>query len=412
MPQKPDPTSAEDGAHATPPAASFNPTHLLPAPLPQAQLDDAQRLACLRLIRSENIGAATFRELINRFGGASAALDALPELAARPRHGKPLRICTKAEAEAELEAAANISARVLFNIEPGYPPTLAHVELSPPMIYVRGDLSVLQRPAVAIVGSRDASAGGITLARRFAAGLAKSGYVIVSGLARGIDAAAHEASLQTGTVAVVAGGIDVIYPPEHRRLHERIAESGVVLSEMPPGFQPRGRDFPRRNRIISGVSMGVVVVEAARRSGTLITARNAGEQGREVFAVPGHPLDPRAEGTNQLLKDGATLATEPDDVISVLAPQLHAWRPGPNYEPEVREPPRAFVAAPPPAVVSPPSDGDHAAVLAALGPAPIALDLVARATGLPARTIQAVVLELSLAGRIERHGSQLVSLKT
>lgn len=383
-----------------------------PAPLPQAPLDDAQRLACLRLIRSANIGPVTFRELINHYGGATAALAALPELSARSGRGKALKICPADRALAELDAASRAQATPLFTIEPGYPAALAHVEQPPPMLYVRGDRAVLNRPAVAIVGSRDASAGGATMARQFASGLGKAGYVIVSGLARGIDAAAHEASLESGTIAVVAGGIDVVYPPEHASLMERIAEAGAIVSEMPPGFQPRGQDFPRRNRIISGLSMGVIVIEAARRSGTLITARMAGEQGRDVFAVPGHPLDPRAEGTNHLLKQGATLVTAPDDVISALAPQLASWTPPPRSNVSMREPraptlARAAPKAPPPI----PAGHEHAAVVAALGPAPVPLDAVVRSTGLSARTVQAVILELSLVGRIERHGGQLISLK-
>jgi DNA processing protein len=401
------------------PVSELDVSRTTPAPLPSAPLDDAQRLACLRLIRTDGVGPVTFRELINRYGGATAALAALPDLTTRSGRGRPIQVCPVDRAEAELEAASRAKATPLFTIEPGYPPALAHVEQPPPMLYVRGDLTHLQRPSVAIVGSRDASAGGLTLARRFAAGLATAGYVIVSGLARGIDAAAHEASLETGTLAVVAGGLDVIYPPENARLHARICEAGVVISEMPPGFQPRGQDFPRRNRIISGMSMGVLVIEAARRSGTLITARYAGDQGREVFAVPGHPLDPRAEGTNHLLKEGATLVTEADDIISSLAPQLATWRPGPTWEQTMREARSAFTPAPqvmPPAAAQSslaptraPDGTDQAAVLAALGPAPVPLDMIVRATGLPARTVQAIILELTLNGHIERHGGQLVS---
>ena len=233
-----------------------------------------------------------------------------------------LRICPRAEAEAELEAAERIGARPLFTIEPGYPPALAVLPVPPPLLYVKGEAGHLLRPMLAIVGARNGSAAGQKLARLFAARIGAAGIVIASGLARGIDAAAHEAALATGTVAVVAGGIDVVYPPEHERLQAEIGERGCLVSEQPPGFVPRAKDFPRRNRIISGVSLGVVIVEAARRSGTLITARMAAEQGREVFAVPGHPLDPRAEGTNRLLKTGATLVTEPEDVLEALAPML------------------------------------------------------------------------------------------
>ena len=296
-------------------------TRLTPAPLPQAPLDAAQRLACLRLIRSDNVGPVTFRELINHFGGAEPALAALPELSRRGGR-QSIRICPEAQARSELEAADRIGAHPLFTIEPGYPPALAALEAPPPLLYVKGDIGLLARPMVAIVGARNASGAGQKLARMFASALGRAGYVIASGLARGIDAAAHEAALDSGTVAVLAGGLDNIYPPEHAELQHQIGTRGCLVSENPPGFVPRAQDFPRRNRIISGVALGVLIVEAARRSGTLITARAAADQGRVVFAVPGHPLDPRAEGTNRLLKDGATLATEPDDVIEALAPML------------------------------------------------------------------------------------------
>ncbi len=296
-------------------------TRLTPAPLPQAPLDAAQRLACLRLIRSDNVGPVTFRELINHFGGAEPALAALPELSRRGGR-QSIRICPEAQARSELEAADRIGARPLFTIEPGYPPALAALEAPPPLLYVKGDIGLLARPMVAIVGARNASGAGQKLARMFASALGRAGYVIASGLARGIDAAAHEAALESGTVAVLAGGLDNIYPPEHAELQRQIGTRGCLVSENPPGFVPRAQDFPRRNRIISGVALGVLIVEAARRSGTLITARAAADQGRVVFAVPGHPLDPRAEGTNRLLKDGATIATEPEDVIEALAPML------------------------------------------------------------------------------------------
>ena len=378
-------------------------TRLTPAPLPQAPLDAAQRLACLRLIRSDNVGPVTFRELINHFGGAEAALEALPELSRRGGR-QAIRICPAAQALAELAAADRIGAQPLFTIEPGYPPALAAIDVPPPLLYVKGDTSHLARPMVAIVGARNGSAAGQKLARLFASRLGAAGFVIASGLARGIDAAAHEAALEHGTVAVLAGGVDNVYPPEHAELQRRIATRGCLVSENPPGFVPRAQDFPRRNRIISGVSLGVLIVEAARRSGTLITARMAAEQGREVFAVPGHPLDPRAEGTNRLLKTGATLATDPEDVIEALAPML-------------REPPAADLSRPPaPAPWTAPDlagsgTRDRDRLLAALGPAPVDIDELARATGLTARVIQIALIELALAGRIERHGHQLVSLK-
>jgi len=378
-----------------------------PAPLPQATLDDAQRLACLRLIRSDRVGPVTFRELINHYGGAEPALAALPELAQRGGSRKGLRLFPQDAAKAELDAAAKAGAVPVFTIEPGYPTVLARVDAPPPLLYVKGRVGLLERPTVAIVGSRNASAAGQRLTRDIATALAAEGLVIASGLARGIDAAAHEAALTRGTVAVLAGGIDHVYPPDNADLHKRIAAEGCLVTEQPPGFVPRGQDFPRRNRIISGLSMGVLIVEAARRSGSLITARQAGEQGREVMAVPGHPLDPRAEGTNQLLKDGATLVASADDVLAALRPQLRddaGWR----DHSVVREPSPAATNEPDEPVLD---DAARARVLEALGPAPSNVDDLARATGLGIRRLKIALLELALAGRIEQHGAQLVSLK-
>jgi DNA processing protein len=328
----------------------------------------------------------------------------LPELA--KRGGRTLRICPQDRAERELAAAERIGARIIFTIEPGYPALLAHVDAPPPAVYIKGDAGLLQRPAVAVVGSRQASAAGITLARRFGSDLGRRGLVIVSGLARGIDAAVHEASLSTGTIAVLAGGIDYIYPPENARLQAAIAETGCLVTEMPPGFEPRAKDFPRRNRLVSGMAHGVVVIEAARRSGTLSTARMAGEQGREVFAVPGHPLDPRAEGTNHLLKSGATLVTSADDVLDALAPALA----GSSL---MMEPHAAFEDVPPAPLRPPPLIGtsDRDRVVVAMGPQPIPIDDLARATDLGARELRVILMELDLAGRIERHGQGLVSLR-
>ncbi|KAB2911296.1 MAG: DNA-protecting protein DprA, partial [Hyphomicrobiaceae bacterium] len=291
----------------------------------------------------------------------------------------------------------------------GYPPALAAVDVPPPLLYIRGNTAQLLRPAVAIVGARNGSAAGQKLARLFATKLGEAGYVIVSGLARGIDAAAHEAALERGTVAVLAGGIDNVYPPEHLGLQEQIAARGCLVSEQPPGFVPRAQDFPRRNRIISGIAMGVLIVEAARRSGTLITARMAAEQGREVFAVPGHPLDPRAEGTNALLKNGATMVTEPADVIAALAPMLRET-PAAGLDQRAPSPPAPDRPAPPDLPLPEVGPATHARLLSVLGPAPVDVDELARATGLPVRTIQVALIELALAGRIERHGHQLVSL--
>ena len=310
--QSPDETDASSASRDRP--ELYRRERLIPAPLPQAPLDDRQRLACLRLIRSENIGPATFRDLVNHFGGAHAALEALPGLNAKA--GRPhARICPASRAESELEAAARVGAQALFTIEPGYPPALAAVEPPPPLLYVQGQRDLLRRPMVAIVGSRNGSAAGQKLAGMLAADLGRAGFVVVSGLARGIDAAAHAAALSTGTIAVIAGGIGNVYPPENVDLQARIAAEGVVVSENPPGFVPRAQDFPRRNRLISGMSLGIVIVEAARRSGSLITARFAREQSREVFAVPGHPLDPRAEGTNGLIKQGEVTVVDRKSVV-------------------------------------------------------------------------------------------------
>lgn len=390
------------------------------APLPVAPLDDVQRLACLRLIRSENVGPATFRALINHFGGAREALAALPEVGRRAGRTRPVRIYPAGEAEREIEAAAKAGVKLLFTIEPGYPAPLAFTEGAPPLLYAKGKVELLARPAIAIVGSRQSSAAGVQLARMLADGFGKAGYVVCSGLARGIDAAAHRASIETGTVAVLAGGIDIFYPPENRQLQADLSERGCLVTEMPLGFQPRAQEFPRRNRIISGMARAVVVVEAAKRSGSLITARLANEQGREVFAVPGHPLDPRAEGTNQLLKDGATLVTRADDVLEVLARQSYAPQPQ-SFEDPARDSqpyseagvgaaarPVAFAGAP--AAASSP-EAAIAQVRQALGPAPVSLDELARSSGLPVREVQIAVMELALAGAVEMHGSQLVSLR-
>ena len=373
------------------------------APLPVAELGTAERLACVRLIRSENVGPVTFRALVNHFGGAEAALAAVPELSRRGGRARPIRLCPADKAEAELERAEQAGAVPLFTIEPGYPAALAVIDAPPPLLYVKGDAALLDRPIVSIVGSRQCSAAGTKLARVFAKELGRAGYVVASGLARGIDAVAHEAALESGTIAVVAGGIDVVYPPEHEVLQRTIGEQGCLITEMPPAFVPRGKDFPRRNRIISGISFGVLIVEAARRSGTLVTARLAAEQGRDVFAIPGHPLDPRAEGTNRLLKSGATLVTEPDDLLSALAPLTGAY-PTTSYEEAEAE------QTAEPAPYAPLSDIDRDRVIAALGTAPIDIDTLVRGTGLEIRQVQVALIELALAGRIERHGSGFVSL--
>jgi DNA processing protein len=362
------------------------------------RLDHRERIARLRLTRSDGVGPVTFRELLDHFGSAEAALAAVPELAARG--GRRLRICAPELAEQEMDALDSIGAKLIALGEADYPSWLAHIDSAPPLIALRGDAAVLQRPAVAIVGSRNASVGGVKFAKQLARDLGARGYVVASGLARGIDAAAHEASVATGTIAVLAGGLDRIYPPENMALADRIiAEGGVHLTEMPLGWEPRARDFPRRNRLVSGLSLGVVVVEAAERSGTLITARLAGEQGRIVFAVPGSPLDPRAAGTNRLLRDGARIVTGVDDIIGEIEPMI------------AREPARDMPSAPDGA--APPADAgdaDREKILDALGSAPVEVDEIVRFTGLKPALVHLVLLELDLAGRIGRHPGGRVSL--
>lgn len=382
------------------------PELFIPAP-PPAGLSDEERIACLRLIRSENVGPVTFRDLINYYGGAAKALEILPTLSRRGGSGRPIRICPKADAERELAAAARIGATPFLTVERGYPQVLAGIEAPPPMLYVKGDLDLLKRPSIAIVGSRQSSAAGMQLTRLFASQLAEAGFVIVSGLARGIDKAAHEASLGSGTIAVVAGGIDWVYPPEHAELQARIGSEGCLVTERPPGLKPRDKDFPRRNRIIAGLVYGVVIIEAAARSGTLVTARYANELGREVFAVPGHPLDPRAEGTNRLIKQGATLVTEVSDIIEVLRPILGVEER--RFDFTEREPQPTAPPSPPAPEMA--SEDVLNAVLTALGPAPVATDAIARQTGLNVQAVQVALLELDLAGRIERQGQSLVALK-
>jgi DNA processing protein len=366
-----------------------------PAPA-VARLSDEERLARLRLIRSENIGPVTFRELIRRYGSADAALAAVPDLAQRA--GRRIRIASAAEAERELAAVVAAGARLIAAGEPEYPAWLAHIDDAPPLLAVRGDPACLARPIVSIVGSRNASVAGRKFAMKIAAGLGERGYVIASGLARGIDAAAHEAAVATGTVAVYAGGLDRLFPLENADLASRIiANGGAHISEMPMGWEPRARDFPRRNRVVAGLAVGVVVVEAARQSGSLITARLAAEQGRLVFAVPGSPLDPRAAGTNQLIRDGAHIVTE--DVATALSPMLG----------RAAEPARPG-AAEGDEIAGEADDADRARLIEALGPTPVAIDDIIRFTGLRPPVVHLLLVELALAGRIERHPGQSVSL--
>ncbi|MGN6584375.1 MAG: DNA-processing protein DprA [Rhizobiaceae bacterium] len=365
------------------------------------RLTDRQRLNWLRLIRTPNVGPATFRDLINRFGSAENAIEMLPELTLNGGAMRPVRVPTVSEVEVELDAARRQGARFAAIGEADYPPLLRQMDSPPPLIAVKGSSSVFDLRSISIVGARNASLAGIKIAQTLARDLGAQGFGVASGLARGIDTAAHRGSLATGTIAVLAGGLDMPYPPENVPLIEEILQAGgAIISEMPFGWEPRARDFPRRNRLIAGLSYGLVVVEAALRSGSLISARLAAEMGRLVFAVPGSPLDPRAAGANNLLKEGAILATGAMDVTSQLAPIIGRGLPDMG---RFEEPPD-FSATPPPA------DSDRDRVMEALGPVPTPIDEIIRHTGLHPAQIFMILLELDLAGRLERHPGGNVSL--
>jgi DNA processing protein len=341
--------------------------------------------------------------LLRRFGSAKAALEAVPRLGRRD-----LTVQSRAAAERELTALTRLGARLLCWGEPGYPETLANIEDAPPLLTVLGREELLTAPIVAIVGARNASANGRRLAQDLAAGLGEAGIVVASGMARGIDAAAHGGALATGSIAVVAGGVDIVYPPENQGLYEALASDGTVVAEMPLGTEPQARHFPRRNRIISGMALGVVVVEAAAKSGSLITARFALEQGREVFAVPGSPLDPRCRGGNDLLRNGATLTETAADVVTQLGPLLHGAPPPPRRPRNQHELPLTTAFAPPvPIIVD--DDTGLGLILEKLSPTPVAVDELVRQCQLSAAVVATLLLELELAGRIERHPGNLVS---
>jgi DNA processing protein len=357
----------------------------------------ADQIARLRLIRSEQVGPITFAHLLARFGSAQAAIDAIPDLAARGG-GRAPRLAGVSEVEREMERVERFGARYLFLGHDHYPALLAEIEAAPPALIAKGKTSLLDRQAVALVGARNASAAACRFARQLALELGDAGAVIVSGLARGIDSAAHDGSLATGTIAVIAGGIDVVYPPENEARQRAIAERGLLLAEQPPGTEPRARHFPHRNRIIAGLAMGTVVIEAAPKSGSLITARHAADFGREVMAVPGSPIDPRAQGCNLLIREGATLVQGADDVLEAIRPLRLGPLPG-----RVRED-----AAP-----APSADADEAArrlIGDLLGPTPVVVDEIVRQSGLAPAIVQMVLLELELAGRLERHAGGKVSL--
>lgn len=405
------------------------------------RLSDEQRLDWLQLIRSDNVGPRTFRTLINRFGGARAALEGLPDLLARHAGGRQIKIAKRHDCEREYEGALNLGARFIVMGDSDYPSALREIDSPPPVLCVLGDTAVLTRSMVAIVGSRNASAAGLAFTDRLTRELADADFVIASGLARGVDQRAHRASLQTGTVAVLAGGLDRIYPPEHVGLAHDICARGAVISEMPLGWEPRGRDFPRRNRIVSGLALATVVIEAALRSGSLITARFANEQGREVFAVPGSPLDPRAEGCNDLLRNGATMCTRGADVIEALAPIL-AGGGAPRsdlFDDDVGFPSaerlwdETDLFGDPATPLSAPShelddDGGETAlfqrdaiapapapdnaidlVTRLLGVSPVSIDDLVRASGLSVAVVQATLFDLELSGKLVRTGANLVA---
>ncbi|MFD1612252.1 DNA-processing protein DprA [Sphingomonas tabacisoli] len=361
-----------------------------------ADIEPDHRAAKLRLLRTPNIGPVSYRQLIARFGSAAAALDALPMLAAKGGR-RDFRAADPRQVERELAAIEKLGARPIFLDEPAYPALLRQTESAPPMLIVRGHLELLDRPMVAIVGARNASAAACRFARGLAQQLAGEGATVVSGLARGIDTAAHVGALQGGTVAVIASGVDIAYPPENEALQEKIAIDGLLIAEQPPGTEPLARHFPSRNRIIAGLSLGTVVVEAAPKSGSLITARIAAELGREVMAVPGSPLDPRAQGCNLLIRDGAILIQNAADVLEQIRP-IDARA--------VAQPIGGYAAEPPEDA----SDAERGVILDLLGHTAVAVDEIIRLSGLPSAVVQTALLELELAGRLERHAGGRVSL--
>ncbi len=366
-------------------------------------LGDGERLDWLRLIRSDNVGPITFRQLMTRFGSAQDALEALPDLARRGGN-RSFRVCPKSAAEKEMAALAKIGGRLIASCEPQYPPALAALADAPPLLSVVGHPHLLGQPMIAMVGARNGSANGIRFTETLARDLSEAGFVVASGLARGIDAAAHKGAIDGGTTAVMAGGVDIVYPAENQSLYRDIAERGALISEMRLGVRPQARHFPNRNRIVSGLAVAVIVIEATLRSGSLITARLAGEQGRDVMAVPGNPLDPRARGANKLIREGAVLVEGADDVLEALAGT------GAGH-------PAAEPGAAPPAAGPAAQELDEEAlstardaITALLGAAPTPLDEILRSSGFPPAHVTMILLELELAGRLQRHPGGQVSL--
>lgn len=384
---------------------------------PDEHLSDSQRIAWLRLIRSSNVGPTTFRQLINKYGTAEAALDILPELTRRGGSKTSPKITPYEQAEEELERVLEYGARMVAIGEPDYPYLLQFIHAPPPLLTIMGTLNKNtdnqidknSSKTIAIVGARNASAVGKKFASTIAAQLGEYGYTIVSGLARGIDAAAHAAALTTGTIAVYAGGLDQTYPPENIPLAEKILDSGgQLISEMSMGYGPRSKDFPRRNRLVSGMAKGILVIEAAKRSGSLITARYALEQNREVFAAPGFPMDPRSGGTNRLIREGASLVTCAKDITDDLEQEKAA--------PDLFMQDAETFFANETSMASQTNDNkqslvdDQQVLLQALSATPTAVDDLITATSLPAATVQTLLMELDLAGRLERSSGQLVAL--
>ena len=369
------------------------PSSSTPPLVPPTLEDDS--FARLRLLRSRRVGVVTYYRMLRDYGTARAALEALPDVA-RAAGVKDYRICPENVVHAELRAAKAVNARLIAHDCAAYPPHLAELDDAPPFLWAIGDIELLHRPLVSIVGARNASSLGTRMARALASGLGEAGFTVVSGLARGIDAAAHLATLDTGTIAVQAGGVDVIYPVENTTLAQDIAAQGLRISEQPMGLQPMARHFPSRNRIIAGLSRATVVVEAAAKSGSLITARDALDQGREVLAVPGHPFDARAAGCNMLIRDGAALVRNAADVIDQLGP-AKAPAASPPISPAAAPAPQRDIAA------------LHTDILSRLGPSPVAEDQLLRDLAVAPGIATPVLVELELNGHILRHAGGLVS---
>lgn len=366
-------------------------------------LSDQERFDRLRLARTETIGPVTFRQLLGRYGAASTVLEALPDLAAKSGRKRRFRICPADTVEQEQETLNALGGRHLVFGDPAYPAPLAAIDDAPMVLSLIGDITLLSRDGIAVVGARNASTNGRNFARRLAGDLGTAGLAVISGLARGIDAAAHTGALDHATIAVLGGGVDVKYPRENAALHDAIADKGLLVSEVPCGIQPQARHFPRRNRIISGLSLGVIVVEAALRSGSLITARLAGEQGREVFAIPGSPLDPRCKGTNDLIRKGAMLTETAEDVLTELAPVRRRLAEQPSAPPTPIE--SDVVSAPDQAAQT----EAHHRITEMIGPTPLSIDDIVRDSGLSINTVWSVLLELELAGHIERQPGNLIA---